>query len=380
MSTSVQDIPRITLAVLFIGGLIVASLWILWPFLPALIWATMIVVAMWPVLLQVQGWLWGRRPLAVIVMTVALLLVFVVPLSLAISTIVANADQIVSWAKSLGMVTLPLPPAWVQKLPLIGDRAAHAWGDLAASGPEELARKVAPYTGQLVRWFAQEVGSFGMMAVQFLLTVVMAAILFATGERVVADVCRFGARLAGSQGKSAVVLAGQAIRGVALGVVVTAFVQSVMGGIGLAVAGVPFAAILTAIMFLLAVAQIGAVSIMLVGIGWLYWTGAAGWATGLLLWSVLVGSLDNVLRPILIKRGADLPLLLILAGVIGGLIAFGLVGIFVGPVVLAVAYRLLDAWVGEELGEPASIAEEAQNVGQESKSLSRTPGNKLERY
>jgi predicted PurR-regulated permease PerM len=380
MSTSVQDIPRITLAVLFIGGLIVASLWILWPFLPALIWATMIVVAMWPVLLQVQGWLWGRRPLAVIVMTVALLLVFVVPLSLAISTIVANADQIVSWAESLGMVTLPLPPAWIQTLPLIGDRAAHVWGDLAASGPEELTRKVAPYTGQLVRWFAQEVGSFGMMAVQFLLTVVMAAILFATGERVVADVCRFGGRLAGSQGKSAVVLAGQAIRGVALGVVVTAFVQSVMGGIGLAVAGVPFAAILTAIMFLLAVAQIGAVSIMLVGIGWLYWTGAAGWATGLLLWSILVGSLDNVLRPILIKRGADLPLLLILAGVIGGLIAFGLVGIFVGPVVLAVAYRLLDAWVGEELGEPPSIAEEAQHVGQDSKSVSRSPGNKLKPY
>jgi predicted PurR-regulated permease PerM len=355
---TVFDIPRTVFAVLFMGGLIAASVWILWPFLPALIWATMIVVATWPVLLRVQRWLWGRRSLAVIVMTVALLLVFVVPFSLAIGTIVANADEIVGWAGSLSMVKLPSAPAWLENIPLVGKRFANTWAELAASGPEEFARKLSPYAGLLVAWFAKEVGSFGMMTVQFLLTAVIAAILFASGEQAVVATCRFGQRLAGSQGESTVALAGQAIRGVAMGVVVTAFVQSVMGGIGLAVAGVPFAAILTAIMFLLAVAQIGPAPVLLIGIGWLYWQGDIGWASALLVWSILVGSLDNVLRPILIRKGADLPLLLILAGVLGGLIAFGLVGIFVGPMILAVAYRLLDAWVGDELNEPPLNKEE----------------------
>ena len=345
---TIYDIPRTVFAVLFIGGFIVASLWILRPFLPALIWATMIVVAMWPVLLRVQGWLGGRRSFAVIALTVALLLVFVVPFTLAIGTIVANTDRIVGWAGSLSTVKLAQPPEWVHRLPLVGQRASLAWGDLAASGPEEFRQKVMPYAGLLVRWFAQEVGSFGMMTVQFLLTVIISAILFTSGESVVASVCRFARRLAGVRGESMVALSGQAIRGVALGVVVTAFVQSLMGGVGLAVAGIPFAAVLTAIMFLLAVAQIGPGPVLLASIAWLFWQGSVGWGSALLVWSILVGTMDNVMRPILIKRGANLPLLLILTGVIGGLIAFGLVGIFIGPVVLAVAYRLLEAWVDEE--------------------------------
>jgi predicted PurR-regulated permease PerM len=130
--------------------------------------------------------------------------------------------------------------------------------------------------------------------------------------------------------------------------VVTAFVQSVLGGIGLAIAGVPFAAVLTAVMFMLALAQIGAVPVLLGGLGWLWWQGNTGWFVALLVWTIIVGSLDNILRPVLIKRGADLPLLLIFAGVIGGLFAFGLLGLFVGPVLLAVGYTLLDAWVSEE--------------------------------
>jgi predicted PurR-regulated permease PerM len=146
-------------------------------------------------------------------------------------------------------------------------------------------------------------------------------------------------------------LAGQAIRGVALGVVVTAVVQSALGGIGLAIAGVPFAAVLTAVMFMLALAQIGPAPVLLGALAWLWWQDSTGWFIALLIWSIAVGSLDNVLRPILIKRGADLPLLLIFAGVIGGLFGFGLLGLFVGPVLLAVAYTLLDAWVAEEASD-----------------------------
>ena len=359
-----QDITRTVFAVLFIGGLIAGSLWILRPFLPAVIWATMIVVASWPVLLRIQKWLWGRRGLAVAVMTFILLLVLVVPLSLAISTIVSNASVITGWAGALGTVKLPAPPDWLHTIPFVGKRAAQTWGDLAALGQEDLAKKLAPYAGAVVSWFVAQIGSLGMMTIQFLLTIVISAILFATGETVAGGVRQFGWRLAGVHGENTVVLAGKAIRGVALGVVVTALVQAILGGIGLAMTGVPFAAILTAIMFMLAVAQVGSGLVMLAGIIWLFWTGATGWGLVLIVWSIVIGPvLRNILRPILIKKGADLPLLLVLAGVIGGLIAFGLVGIFIGPMVLAVSYRLLQAWVTEELAEPAPAAERTHEAG-----------------
>ena len=364
MSAQTQDIPRTMFAVLFIAGLIGASLWILRPFLPALIWAIMIVVASWPALLRVQRWLWGRRWLAVGVMTCILLLVLLIPLSLAIGTIVSNASVITGWAGALNTIELPQPPGWLQTLPLVGKKTAQVWGDLTALGQEGLAKKLAPYAGTVVGWFVARIGGFGMMAIQFLLTVVISSILFATGETAADGVRHFGRRLAGMHGENAVILAGQAIRGVALGVVATAFIQAILGGIGLAIAGVPFAAILTAIMFMLGVAQVGSGLVMLAGIIWLFWTGSTGAGLALIVWSILIGPvLRNILRPLLIKKGADLPLLLILAGVLGGLVAFGLVGIFIGPMVLAVSYRLLEAWVCEELAEPAPAAGSKREAG-----------------
>ena len=342
-----QDLARTVLAVLSIGGLIGVSVWILKPFLPSLIWAVMIVVATWPLMLKVQGYLGGRRVLAVIAMTLALLLVFIVPILLAVVTIAENAERITGWVKTLASMQVPPPPAWVANLPLVGERVAAIWQQVAVEGYSEIAARLAPYVKDIGRWIVGHAGSAGAVFVQLLLTVILSAILYSAGEYAGGRVRRFGRRLAGASGESSVVLAAQAIRGVALGVVVTALVQSVLGGIGVAIAGVPFAAVLTALMFMLAIAQIGPVPVLALSVGWLYWQGATGWAVALLVWTVVVGSLDNVLRPILIRRGADLPLLLIFAGVIGGLLAYGVVGIFVGPVVLAVGYKLLEAWVNE---------------------------------
>jgi len=134
---------------------------------------------------------------------------------------------------------------------------------------------------------------------------------------------------------------------VALGVVVTAVVQSGLAGIGLALAGVPFVRILTALMFILAVAQVGAGPVLIAAVVWVYAKSGALWGSVFLVWAIFCGTLDNFLRPMLIRHGADLPLLLIFAGVIGGLIAFGVIGLFIGPVVLAVAYTLLVDWVTE---------------------------------
>ncbi len=362
MDIAPRDLARAVLQVLLLGALIGGTFWILRPFLLATLWATTIVVATWPLMLRAQARLGGRRGPAVAVMTVGLLLVLVAPLSLAIVTIVENADRIIGWSRALAAFTVPPPPDWVERLPVAGSRLAAQWQQIAAAPREELAARLSPYAGTLVGWFVAHVGSLGMMLVQFLLTVVIAAILFARGETAADGVLRFARRLIGAHGETVVRLAGQAIRAVALGVVVTAMVQSALGGIGLAVAGVPFAVILTAVMFLLAVAQVGAVPVLLLAVIWLYWKGASMWGTVLLVWTIVVGSLDNFLRPILIKKGADLPLLLIFTGVIGGLIAFGIIGLFIGPVLLAVTYTLLAAWVAAT-GPGAAPADAPGDIG-----------------
>ena len=343
--TNRVDLVRNMLAVLFIAGLLVASLWILYPFLPALIWATLLVVSTWPLKVAVQKRLWGRRGLAVIVMTSALLLIVLAPLAAAVATIVANADNVLSRLETLTKSTLPAPPAWLEKTPLIGPKAAEEWQAVAALSAEELHARVAPLLQDAGRWVLAKAGTLAIFFLHLLLTAFIAPILYYHGENAAAAARAFAHRLGGSQGEESVTLAAQAIKAVALGVVVTAFVQSTFGGLGLFVAGVPLAAFLTALMFVLAIAQIGALPVLLFAVVWLYWKDTTVTATAFLVWALIVGSIDNVLRPILIKRGANLPLLLIFAGVIGGLIAFGVVGLFIGPVVLAVVYTLLVGWV-----------------------------------
>ncbi len=345
-----RDLPRIVLSVLFIGTLLALSIWILRPFLPATLWATTIAIATWPMLLRLQARLWNRRSLAVAVMTTALLLVFILPFMLAISAIVTNVGAITERGRSLITLQLPPLPAWVAKLPFAGERIEAAWRDLLNAGGAGLADDIRPYVGVVARWFVGSVGSLGSLFVQFLLTVGITAILYTSGETAGARVLRFGTRLAGAQGEAAVRLAAQAIRAVALGVVLTALAQAAFAGIGLLIAGIPFAAVLTAVVFILSLAQIGPFPVMVVAVGWLYWSGASGWGTFLLVWMVILIPMDNILRPLLIRRGgANLSLLLVFAGVVGGLIAFGLVGIFIGPVVLAVSSALLSAWVDSGL-------------------------------
>lgn len=352
MTQPQRELARTLLTVIFLGGLIVASLWILRPFIAAAIWATMIVVATWPVLLWFQARLWRRRWLAIVAMSCVLLLVFAVPLALAIGTIVLNAEEIVTRVKSIVGFRMPTPPGWVAHLPFIGPKVVLAWEQVVASGIDGVLARVMPYGGRVAQWLVAEAGNVGMLFVQFLLTLVLAALMYASGDGAAREVVRFGRRLAGDRGENAVALAGQAIRSVALGVVVTAVVQAALAGIGLGVAGVPFAGLLTAVIAFLCIAQVGPSPVLVPAVIWLYWSGETAWGTFLLVWTVFVVTLDNILRPVLIRRGADLPLLLIFAGVIGGLLAFGLVGVFVGPVVLAVAYTLLQAWIADEDLDP----------------------------
>jgi predicted PurR-regulated permease PerM len=353
MAEKRYDLTRATLAVLFTGSLLVACFWVLQPFLPAIVWAMTLVIATWPLMLWVQRHTGNRRGVATLIMTLTLLLVLIVPFWLAISTIVTNIDQIGDIVSAVLSFRIPPPPTWLTEMPLVGPRISEAWGKLPSVRLEELALRLKPYAGALTQWFASAAGSLGGMFVHFLLTTAIAAIMYSGGEKAAAAVIRFGRRLGGDRGEMAVRLAGQAIRSVALGVVVTAVVQSVVGGIGLMVAGVPFAPMLTAMIFILCLIQLGPGLVMVPAVVWMYYSGDAVWATVLLIFTIIAATMDQFIRPALIRRGADLPILLILAGVIGGLIAFGILGIFIGPTVLAVAYTLLNAWMAESDQEAA---------------------------
>jgi predicted PurR-regulated permease PerM len=197
----------------------------------------------------------------------------------------------------------------------------------------------------VLQWFVDQAGSVGMTLAQFLLTTIIAALMYANGETVRSGIMSFARRLAGADGEAAAVLAGKAARGVALGVVVTAIVQAALGGAGLFIAQVPAASLLTAVMFILCLAQVGAGPVLIPAVIWVYWKGNTTMAIVLAVFSVLALTVDNVLSPVLIRKGADLPLIMIFAGVIGGLIAFGVVGLFIGPVVFAVTFTLLKSWV-----------------------------------
>ena len=349
-----REVTRTTLAVLSIGILMAASFWIVRPFFVALIWATMIVVATWKPMMSLQRRLGGRRSLAIFAMTVAMLVVFVLPFWVAISTLAEYSDEVGTWTKSLAHVEIPLPPKFVDDIPVVGAKITTAWRDAASEGWGALIAKLQPYVVKVLEWLAAEAGTVGMLIIQVLLTMVITAVLYANGESAARYVRRFGYRLAGARGEQSVILASQAIRGVALGVVVTALVQSLLGGMGLAAAGVPFAGLLTVAMLMFCLAQVGPLVVLVPAVAWTYWTGDNVWGTLLLIWTIFVGTLDNFLRPFLIKKGADLPLLLIFAGVIGGLLSFGLLGIFVGPVVLAVTFKLFEAWVNEA-DDPAGM-------------------------
>ncbi len=348
-----SDLARTLFQLLLLGALIAGVFWVLSPFVAALTWAATMVVATWPLLLHVQAALGGRRSLAVAVMTIALLLVLVVPLYAGISTIVGNLDAITEGARALIEFAGSPPPSWVEKLPLVGASVAGHWTELAAAGPAALSERLMPHIREITSWILGQVGGVGATMIEFLLAVGIAAVLYTNGETTVVGLRRFARRVGGEHTESALVLAGQAVKAVALGIGVTAIVQSLLAGIGLAVAGIPFAGALTALIFVLCIAQLGPGLVLLPAIAWLYWQGQSGWGTALLVYAIPVMALDGFLRPALIKLGADLPILLILPGVFGGLIAFGVIGLFIGPVVLAVGYTLVVAWLEDgERAEP----------------------------
>ncbi|MGP3594154.1 AI-2E family transporter YdiK [Vagococcus sp. WN89Y] len=340
-----RDVPQTMLSVLFLAIMIIACLWVVQPFILGFAWAGTVVIATWPLLLRLERVLFGRRSLAVLAMMILLILLFIIPVALLINSLVDSSGPVIH-AVTTG-VTSPPDLAWLHTIPLVGDKLYTGWHNLLDMGGSAIMAKLRPYVGATTTWFVGQAAHIGRFMLHCGLMLLFSALLYWRGEKVALGIRHFAVRLAASRGDAAVLLAGQAIRAVALGVVVTALVQAVLGGIGLAVAGVPYATLFTVLMLLTCLVQLGPLPVLIPAIIWLYWSGDSTWGTVLLVWSVIVATLDNFIRPVLIRMGADLPLILILSGVIGGLVAFGMIGLFIGPVLLAVSWRLFSAWVNE---------------------------------
>jgi predicted PurR-regulated permease PerM len=229
--------------------------------------------------------------------------------------------------------------------------------DQAAVG--DLATRVAPAVGA---WLLASATGVGATVLQFLLVAVTTAVLYAQGPAAAAMAGRLAERLGGADGMEALAVATRAIRGVSTGVIGTAAAQAVLAGIGFAVAGAPAPVLLAVAVLVFGIIQIGPLPVWLPVVIWFYATGDTLTAVLLLAWSAgVVQTVDNFLRPILISRGAKLPLLLMLIGVLGGLLAMGLIGIFLGPTLLGVGYVMLRRWLGMDL-PPAVVPIQRENT------------------
>jgi predicted PurR-regulated permease PerM len=329
------------LALLLYGVLSVLA-----PFGMAIAFGAFIAIGTWPARdALVRAGL--RRGVAAMVLLVLLVLLVALPVLLMAPDLVRQVSAVVGAARA-ALANLPeTPPSWLAGMPLLGGQAARLWtwvhgvqGDIGAL--------VAPYGGQLARLVVDLAQAAAGSVVQVLLALVVASMFWVSGDRMVAELRDIAARLGGATGVAAVAAAGGAVRGVAWGVVGTGILQAVLMGIGLALAGVPGAAVLGFLTMVFSISQVlGPLVVVTWGgaAAWLYSEGQTGWAIFMLAWgAIAVSGSDNIVRPLLIQRGSAMPLGLIILGVFGGLIAFGFLGLFIGPALLAVAHGLLRAW------------------------------------
>jgi predicted PurR-regulated permease PerM len=342
-----RDLARTVLAVLFILGLIAGCLWILSPFLTAIICATTIAIATWPMLNGIARRWGGRRGLAIAAMLAGFTIAFLAPVYFGTVAAVQSAGTAAAWFHDLPNRTMPSLPDWLVRLPVVGARAQQGWSELTAGGGEGLRARISEHSDEILRWVLHRIGGLAGMLVQVLVTLGITGLLYVRGDKVATALLSFARRLAGSHGERAARLAALATRGVALGVVLTPLIQSILAGIGMATAGVPHFGLIAVGVLVSCLAQAGPLPVMAIPVIWLFSKGATLPASGLAAWALVVHISGPIVRPLLIKKGVDLPLSLILSGVIGGVVAFGVVGLFIGPVILAVAGTLLDSWMND---------------------------------
>jgi predicted PurR-regulated permease PerM len=348
-------------AVLLLGVLLVLR-----PFATAILFGSILAIALWPLRDGLVGR--GVKPsVAASLLLLLLLLIAVAPVLAVAPSLVATAEIGFRVGREAIENAPDVAPAWLTGLPFIGAQVAAGWERVMAS-ETDIAALLAPYGAQ-IRGFVLSLGSAIVdSALQLVLSLAAAALLWTTGEAIGEALAHAARRLGGETALRSLRAAEGAVRSVAYGVVGTSILQGVLQGIGLAIAGVPGAALLGFLTLLFSISQVLGPLVIVTWAGaawWLFQQGSTAWAIFMLAWGLLlVSSSDNVLRPLLIKRGVQMPLSLIILGVFGGFVAFGFLGLFIGPTLLAVAYVLLSAWRATPGLNPSGIGQWADGVKQ----------------
>lgn len=341
-----------SIALLFVLGLLLAVAAILRPFVTAILFGGTLAIAAWPLRSALVRRGLGRGKVAGLLLLLALLLVALPVMLLApdlATRLVQGGERLHAY-----FAAAPEPPAWLPRVPGIGEQLASWWDQLVASGGD-LGPLVTPYSATLRQAVLGVAAALADSVVQVILSLIVATTLWTQGEAVAAALRDIFRQLGGATGERALEVASGAVRGVAYGVVGTAAIQAALLGLGLFLAGVPGAAMLGFVALLLAISQIGAPLMILI------WGGAALWLFrqdqavlgGLMVaWGLFIGTIDNVLKPWLIGFGLRMPMAIIILGVFGGFLSFGFLGLFIGPAVMGVALTLLQAWRGAAAGRP----------------------------
>lgn len=327
-----------------LGFLIVGCFLVLRPFLSAVLWAAILATTVWPLFRWVDQRLPGWRNTSALLTTLATALVLVAPFVVVAVGLGSNVAELAAATRTLLEGGLPDAPQWLRDIPFVGERLHAYWQDFAHDG-----RRLVAELGQLVDPAKALVlnGSraIGMGIFHLMLSVLIVFFLFRDGESVTAHLAAVLERLAGARGRHLLHLAHGTVGGVVYGIIGTALAQGVLAGIGFAVAGVPGALLLGLATFFLSAVPVGPPLIWGPAAFWLFQQGELGWAIFVAAWGFfVVSTVDNVLKPLIISRGASLPFILVLLGILGGVLAFGFIGVFLGPTLLAVGYRLMTEW------------------------------------
>jgi predicted PurR-regulated permease PerM len=322
---------------------------VMMPFVSALVWAVVLTFSTWPLYRRLLALVGNRRTLAALLMSLALMLVILLPFVVVGAKLADHVGELTTAVRKWVDAGPLAPPEWLRKLPLLGERI---WQNLAADSARMLAvvrRLVEPVGARLL--------SLGVMLgtglIQLALSIFIAFFLFRDGVKVAEQLGRVVFRIGGNRGAHLLNLAGNTIRGVVYGVLGTALVQAVIAGVGFMLAGVPGVGVLTLLTFFLSVVPLGPPLVWIPAALWLFHQGETGWGIFIIVWGIGVSSLDNIVKPWLISRGSTMPFLLILFGVLGGAIAFGFIGVFLGPTLLAVGYRVVQEWFSRESADAA---------------------------
>ena len=338
------------MGLLFIATLLWTCLKIAQPFIAAIIGGTVICVSLWPLYIYLSTLLGKRRKLAATLMTLITMMIFVIPIGLGAGKLLESIPFLENLANDTSWLKPGEPPAWVAKIPLFGEKLANAW-HLGLDNLKLDTEKVRPVILQTVQWLLGQGAGFAMTMLEVILATLIAGIMYVHAEDA-AHMLRKLARRIGSARSAAVIdVAGNTIRGVSLGVIGTAAIQALLSGFGFAIAGIPVYSLLGALCFIPALLQLGTGLVWIPTAFWLGYHDHQGWAVFTVVWGIFINVLDNFIKPYFISKGSNLPLLVIFTGVIGGLLAWGFMGMFIGATILAVAYTLFSDWLNQN---PAS--------------------------